>query len=130
MIVLDSSAIIAIIIEENDAQEFLQVVSSGDCIVSAASVLECTLVATRLGGRGLEALIDVFILENGIVTIDVDTLQLKAARVAFRLYGKGQGHPAKLNFGDCFPYALAKTRDMPLLFKGDDFSQTDIISAL
>lgn len=93
--------------------------------MSVASLLETTMVVEgRVGSSGsfdLDALLATYEIE----LIPVDAEQAEAARVAWRRYGKGN-HPARLNFGDCFSYALAKTTGEPLLFKGNDFSQTDI----
>jgi ribonuclease VapC len=129
MIVLDSSAIMSIIMDEADSSSFSKIMASKACVVSVATVLESTMVATGAGGQKLEALIDSLLDANSVEVAAVDLEQLDVARDAFRRYGKGQGHAAKLNFGDCFAYALAKTRDAPLLFKGNDFAQTDILSA-
>jgi ribonuclease VapC len=75
-------------------------------------------------------ILDELIDRYGIATVSVDGAQAAIAHEAFMAYGKGSGHPARLNFGDLFSYALAKSRDLPLLFKGDDFARTDIASAL
>ena len=73
---------------------------------------------------------DAFIRESRVTIEPVDEDQVRIARAAYRAYGRGSGHQARLNFGDCFSYALAKVRDEPLLFKGDDFSHTDLRSAV
>ena len=95
--------------------------------MSAASFVEASIVIEcRYGYEGLRDF-DLLIATASIGLVPVDAEQAKLARYAFREYGKGR-HPAKLNFGDCFSYALAKARDEVLLFKGDDFSRTDIKS--
>ena len=97
--------------------------------MSAATFVETSMVVeSRFGPDGLRVL-DLFISKAGIGLVPVDTDQAYIARQAFQKFGKGR-HPAALNFGDCFSYALAKSLGMPLLFKGNDFALTDIASAL
>ena len=86
------------------------------------------IVESRYGPDGIRAL-DLFIAKAKIGLVEVDADQARIAREAFRDYGKGR-HPAGLDFGDCFAYALAKTLDEPLLFKGRDFSLTDIVACI
>ncbi len=124
--VIDTSAMTAIALDEPEAARFEQLIASDPVrLISAATVLETAMVLeTRLGeaaGREL----DLWLLNTGVDIIAVDTDQADVARRAWRRFGKGR-HPAGLNFGDCFSYALAFTRQEPLLFKGTDFSQTDI----
>ena len=124
--IIDTSAIVAIFLSESDAEHFKEKVASAwPRRMSVASLLETTMVVEgRVGSSGsfdLDALLETYEIE----LIPVDAEQAEAARVAWRRYGKGN-HPARLNFGDCFSYALAKTTGEPLLFKGNDFSQTDI----
>lgn len=131
MIVVDTSALVAIVAGESDAELFAMVLvrNAGDAEVSAASLLEATMVLeSRFGPEGstdLERLID----SASVAVVPVDRDQVAIAAQAWRRFGKGR-HPAALNFGDCFAYALARSRDAALLFKGDDFSQTDIRSAV
>lgn len=131
MIVVDTSALVAIVAGESDAERFAMVLvrNAGDAEVSAASLLEATMVLeSRFGPEGstdLERLID----SASVAVVPVDRDQVAIAAQAWRRFGKGR-HPAALNFGDCFAYALARSRDAALLFKGDDFSQTDIRSAV
>jgi len=125
--VIDTSAIVAIALDEPEAAEF-ETRIAGDTVrlISAATVLEAAMVVeTRLGeaaGREL----DLWLLKAGVDIIPVDAEQLDAARRGWRRFGKGR-HQAALNYGDCFAYALAKTRQEPLLFKGNDFGRTDIV---
>jgi ribonuclease VapC len=94
-------------------------------LISAATVLEATIVLeTRLGDAGGREF-DLWLLKVGAEVVPVDAEQTEATRRAWRRYGKGR-HAAGLNYGDCFSYALALTRGEPLLFKGDDFAKTDI----
>ncbi|GBQ27362.1 PilT domain-containing protein [Gluconacetobacter sacchari DSM 12717] len=130
MIVIDTSTLVAILRREDEADEFLHLIAEADrCLLSAVSLLETSMVmAGRTGDeatwRDLDDLIEVAAIE--IVPQDVE--QARIARNAFLQFGKGR-HPAGLNFGDCASYALAVLHDVPLLFKGDDFSQSDILDA-
>jgi ribonuclease VapC len=124
--VIDTSALIAILGYEAEAPQFAEAIQSDPVrLISAASLLECAIVIEarygQAGGDKLDQLLHVAQIQVEPVTAE----QVATARLAFRTYGKGH-HPAALNFGDCFAYALAKISKEPLLFKGDDFSQTDI----
>jgi ribonuclease VapC len=128
-VVVDSSALVAIILRENEQPIFEDLILRDPvAVMSVASVLEVTI--TLLGRRRdadaarLEETLSIL----AITAHAVDLQQGIIAREAFTRFGRGR-HPAALNFGDCFAYALAKTRGEPLLFKGDDFSQTDIAPA-
>jgi ribonuclease VapC len=130
MIAIDTSAIVAIIFNEPERPLFRQIIRhAGGVLISSVSVLEARLVTSgRRGQRGVA-------LANSLLRLPVfgivppGAAELEAAYTAFVTYGKGSGHPANLNFGDPFSYALAKVRGIPLLFKGDDFSHTDLRSA-
>lgn len=128
--VIDTSTVIAILFGEGDAERYSTAIDIDPTrLMSAASVLEACLVVEReLGEEGNREL-DLLLLKIGIETIAFNETQLQVARHAFRQYGKGR-HPAGLNFGDCFSYALSRTSGEPLLFKGDDFSKTDVIACL
>lgn len=131
MIVIDTSAIAAIAFDEPERADFLGAINRAKkAIVSTVSVLEARMVVHgRRGQAGVLIVDDILRLPTfelsppGLVEID-------AAYAAFVVYGKGGGHPAGLNFGDLFGYALAKVRGLPLLYKGDDFAKTDVVSAL
>ncbi len=130
MIVVDSSALIAILRREPEADIFLRIISgTGECVISSVSLLETSMVlAGRTGDATSWIELDALILRAGI-RIQAQDLELAAtARNAFVRYGKGR-HPAGLNLGDCAAYAVAKSLDLPLLFKGDDFSKTDVAAA-
>jgi ribonuclease VapC len=130
VIVVDSSALIAILRREPEADIFLRIISgTGECVVSSVSLLETSMVlAGRTGDATSWIELDALILRAGI-RIQAQDLELaKTARNAFVRYGKGR-HPAGLNLGDCAAYAVAKSLDLPLLFKGDDFSKTDVAAA-
>jgi ribonuclease VapC len=127
--VIDTSAIVAIASNEPEAETYEQkVVDTPRRFISAATLLELAIVIeARLGEAGAAEL-DLWLHKAGVEIVAVDAEQIVVARRAWRSYGKGR-HPAGLNYGDCFSYALAKTRNEPLLFKGDDFSRTDIEAA-
>ncbi|RXT25321.1 twitching motility protein PilT [Rhizobium leguminosarum] len=124
--VIDTSAILAVLFREPEAAEFLDRIA-GDPVrlVSAAAVFEASMVIeTRYGETGGHEL-DLFLDRIDAEIVPVGAGLAETARHAWRRYGKGR-HPAALNFGDCFSYALAVARHEPLLFKGNDFSRTDI----
>ena len=128
--VIDTSAVVAILFGEEDAERFgMAIESDSTRLISAASVLEASLVIeSELGEEG-ERELDFLLLKAGIETVSFNEEQLKLARHAFRTYGKGR-HAAGLNFGDCFSYAASKTTGEPLLFKGNDFAKTDVVKCL
>ena len=127
--VLDSSALIAIISAEPDRDRLSErLAEAEDPVISAATLLEAKIVSeARLGPKGPD-LIDKLLKTIAARVVAVDECQAETAFAAWRVYGKGN-HPAGLNYGDCFSYALAQTTDRPLLFKGDDFTKTDVASA-
>lgn len=125
--VLDTSALTAILFGEPEAQHFVDLISKDSKrLLSASTALELMIVIEsrkgEIGGRDL----DLFIHRANIDIVPFDSEQAELARIAWRRYGKGNNHPAQLNFGDCFAYALSKMSGEPLLFKGNDFSHTDI----
>ena len=124
--VIDTSAIVAIARNEPDAAELeVRIADDPVRLISAATVLEATIVLeTRLGDAGGREF-DLWLLKIGAETVPVDAEQADAARRAWRRFGKGR-HAAALNYRDCFSYALALTRGEPLLFKGEDFAKTDV----
>jgi len=130
MIVIDTSAVIAILNDEPERRTFNEAIEKAEtCLISSATFVEISMVLEA--SKGFEGVrdFDLFIARAGIKLADVDTEQAEIARTVFRKFGKGH-HVAKLNFGDCFSYALAKAYDAPLLFKGNDFSQTDVKRAV
>ncbi len=128
--ILDSSALLAILQNEPERRIFNEAIEAAEtCVLSVASWIEVSIIVeTRFGAEGLQTF-DRFIDRAGIELAAVDFEQAKVAREAYHRFGKGR-HPAALNFGDCFSYALARVRGAPLLFKGRDFAQTDIASAV
>ncbi len=126
--VIDPSAIVAILLREPGWEQLLQAIEQDPIkLIAMPSVLELhMIVQSRLGAEGVREM-EFFLLKVGIQKIAMDENQLLWATYAFNKFGKGR-HPAALNFGDCFSYALAKTSGEPLLFKGADFSKTDLPS--
>ena len=127
--VIDSSALLAILFNEAEQRQFNEKIEA-DAIrfLSAASYLEAaTIIDDRLGYEGARDL-KLFIAEAEIEIVPVTLEQAEIVREAYRNYGRGN-HPARLNYGDCFAYALAKATQQPLLFKGEDFAKTDIAAA-
>ena len=126
--VIDTSALLAVLFNEPERRAFTEAIEGADGrLLSAASFVETSMILeSRYGAEGVRSL-DRLLAAANIEIATVDLEQAHAAREAFRQFGKGR-HPAGLNFGDCFSYALAKCRAEPLLFKGDDFAQTDIVS--
>ncbi len=130
-IALDTSAVAAIVLGEPEAEAFMAVMLAniGDLIIGAATLVEASLVVEAKQGpqavRDLKELLD----ETRAVTVPLDAEQAELATAAWRRFGKGR-HPAALNLGDCYSYALAKATGSGLLFKGEDFALTDIVGAL
>lgn len=131
MIVVDTSVVVAVLLGEDDAELFASVLADhvGDIAISAATLVEMRIVARAKQGAAAVADLSALLatVEANIVPLDVD--QADIASAAWARFGRGH-HPAALNFGDCFSYALARSYGSPLLFKGNDFAQTDIASAL
>lgn len=129
--IVDSSVLVAILQEEPEAPSLLKTLAGHQGILrlSAANYLETAIVIDCNSSAELSTRLDALIAELGIEIVPVSPQHASIGRVAYRTYGKGN-HPARLNFGDCFAYALAKATGEPLLFKGDDFVHTDVTAAL
>jgi ribonuclease VapC len=124
--VIDTSALLAIFLAEAERQRFLNlIIEAPTRLISAANVLETGIVLEARRGEAAGREFDLFVVRANLEVVSVDSEQVEVARWAWRKYGKGR-HPASLNFGDCFAYALAKSCGEPLLAKGTDFTQTDI----
>ena len=124
--IIDSSAIIAVLLDEANAADIARAIeASSQRLLSAANLLEASIVIESRKGEAGGRELDLLIYRAAIEIVAVDQEQAELARIAWRRFGKGR-HPAGLNYGDCFAYALARTRQLPLLFQGDDFSRTDI----
>jgi ribonuclease VapC len=128
--ILDTSALAAIFFGEPEAARYTQLIQGADrCLTSAATFVELSMAIDGQIGPDAGRQCDVFFRRAGIAIEPVTVEQAHLARQAFLDFGKGR-HAAGLNFGDCFAYALAKITGEPLLFKGEDFKKTDIISVL
>jgi ribonuclease VapC len=124
--VIDTSALAAIFFDEPERQIFLNAITAaGSRLISAATILETGIVLEGRRGEAAGREFDLFVVRANLEVVPVDAEQADLARSAWRKYGKGR-HPAALNFGDCFSYALAKFSGEPLLAKGSDFGLTDI----
>jgi ribonuclease VapC len=129
-VIVDSSALIAILKGEPERDEFLDLVNSAEAArIAAPNFLETAIVVDRLDdpvkSRRLDDLLDAL----DVQIVDSTAEHAHIARAAYRDYGRGSGHPARLNFGDCFAYALARATADALLFKGNEFTHTDIAAA-
>lgn len=129
MIAVDTSAIVAMAFDEAEAEPFTRLIVERSAIVGTPTLVEASAVLSRLRSDIAEAFLARLVATPAIRTVDFTFEMAAAARRAFQLYGKGRGHPARLNFGDCLSYAVAKVHGLPLLFKGDDFARTDVASA-
>ena len=127
--ILDTSALAAIFFAEPEAERYVRIIHEADrCLISVANFVELSLVLEGQIGPDGSRQCDVFFRRANITIGPVTVEQGHLARQAFLDFGKGR-HPAGLNFGDCFAYALAKARREPLLFKGADFGKTDVVGA-
>lgn len=130
MIIVDSSALLAIYFDEPEMATFSELLLSDDrASIGAPNLVEASMVAEAYNGEAGCRQLDRIVGNLGIDVVAFEAAHVQAAREAFRRYGKGR-HRAALNFGDCCAYALAKTLDWPLLFKGNDFALTDLKRAL
>ena len=127
MIAVDTSALLAILFREPERDQLQAILDQADsAIISTGTLIEARMVARGRAGDAMVGLLDGLIAQAQIAVQPVTEDQAELAHAAFVQYGKGGGHPAQLNFGDLFSYALAKARGIPLLFKGNDFAATDI----
>jgi ribonuclease VapC len=130
-VIVDSSALIALLTQEPEADAFADAIARAKApLLSAATYVETAVVIDARRNPALSRAFDRFLEENRLSVEPVTSAQARIAREAYRDFGRGSGHPAQLNFGDCFAYALARDKNLPLLFKGDDFRRTDVDAAL
>jgi ribonuclease VapC len=130
-VVIDTSAVVAMVGREPERATFLHLCLAQEYTrFSAAGYLEAAIVLDRRGNPTLSSMFDRLMADLGVVVEPVTFAQASIARAAHRRFGRGSGHPARLNYGDCFAYALAVDTGEPLLFKGDDFARTDVVPAL
>jgi ribonuclease VapC len=128
--IVDSSAMVAILRGEPEQHRFAErIARAGGGLMSAARFLETAIVIDRACDPVTSRALDRFLAESGVEIAPVTPPRARIAREAYRDFGKGSGHPAQLNFGDCLTYALARDTNEPLLFKGEDFSHTDLEDA-
>lgn len=129
--IVDASAILAMLLKEPEEHAFADIIGeyADDIAISPVNHLEIALSVDRGRTPELSEALNPLLLRLGVKIAPVSAEQARLAREAYQRFGKGK-HAAKLNLGDCFAYALAKARDEPLLFKGDDFRQTDVEAAL
>ena len=131
MIVVDTSAIVAIARGEPDHEAFGSAMADEGAIIGTPTIVEVKFVLSSiLDPAVVDTMIDRLGSDGGLRSVAFTQDMADAAVEAFRRYGKGRGHPAQLNYGDCMSYAVARVRGLPLLFKGNDFSKTDIVPAL
>ena len=129
--IVDTSAVIAILRNEQDATSYAKAIADASIRrISAANYVETAAVIDGSRDPVASRRLDDLLREARFVIEPVTESQARIAREAYRDFGRGSGHAARLNLGDCFAYALAKVLDEPLLFKGDDFIHTDVASAL
>lgn len=129
--IVDSSAVVAVIREEPDATALIEAMIRAERLrMSAATYLETSIVVEARHDPVAVRVVDTILSRFGVELEAFTAEHAQIARAAYRDFGKGSGHPARLNFGGCISYALAKATGEPLLYKGDDFVQTDIRSAL
>lgn len=131
MIAVDTSAIVAIVLNEPERAAFRNAIQRvAKALISTVSVLEIKMVVHGRRGARAVVFVDDFLNLPMFEIVPPGLADMDAAYAAFIAFGKGSGHPATLNFGDVFSYALAKARNVPLLFKGNDFAETDIQPAV
>ena len=123
---VDSSALLAVLFAEPDAEEYLKAISQNECFMSVANFLEAAIVIDSTKDPVAIRKFDELMESSEIEVVPVDLKQANLARMAYRDFGKGSGHRAALNYGDAFAYALASSTRRKLLCKGDDFRFTDI----
>ena len=130
MIALDTSAIVAIAMDEDEAEQFNLAIASREALVGAPTLLETHLILIHRMPTFAAKFLESFVSPAEISQVPFTPEMYRDAASAYERYGKGRGHPAGLNFGDCLAYAVAKHYDVPLLYKGEDFARTDIRPAL
>ena len=129
--VVDTSAIVASLANEPDADRYRATLNTATQLsMSAFNIFECRVVLGRRYGDEMLRELELLLVKLPVEMVPFDGEQAILAFAAYQRYGKGTGHPAQLNLGDCCAYALAASLDLPLLYKGDDFGQTDIVAAL
>ncbi len=127
--IIDSSALVAIVRSEPERQAFVTAIAEASRrLLAAPTLLEAAIVVERIGDPALVREFDTVLADLQVESVPFTAAHVQIAREAYRDFGKGSGHGAQLNFGDCMAYAVAKDVDEPLLYKGDDFGHTDVRS--
>jgi ribonuclease VapC len=130
-VIVDSSAILAILLDESGGDDYYAALrNAASSQIAAATYLETAIIADARPNPLVSNRLDPLLAQLDVRVVPFTPSHAQIARAAYRDFGRGSGHPAKLNFGDCFAYALAIDMDEPLLFKGDDFIHTDVRVAL
>ena len=125
--IVDTSAVVAVLRNEADADIYSRVIATSPTVrISAGTYVELSVVIDGLDDPVISGALDKYLEESRVVIEPLTAAQAQIARTAYQRFGKGSGHAARLNLGDCFAYALARALGEPLLFKGDDFAMTDI----
>ena len=125
--IVDTSAVVAVLRNEADADIYSRVIATSPTVrISAGTYVELGVVIDGLDDPVISGALDKYLEESRVIIEPLTAAQAQIARTAYQRFGKGSGHAARLNFGDCFAYALARALGEPLLFKGDDFTLTDI----
>jgi ribonuclease VapC len=130
LIAVDTSALLSIVFDEPDAPQMLTAIAAKPCIVGAPTAFEAWMAVTMRGAPEAGRALDRLLTRRNLRILAFESDHAALAQEAFSIYGKGRGHSARLNFGDCMTYAIAKRDDLPLLYKGDDFVHTDLRPAL
>jgi ribonuclease VapC len=129
--IIDTSAVLAILRQELSARDCAEAIERANVRrISVANLLEAAIAIDAVGDPIASRRLDAFLATAGVVSEPVTPEQANIGRAAYRDFGRGSGHPARLNFGDCFAYALAKAAREPLLFTGLDFARTDVDPAI
>lgn len=128
MIVVDTSVLFAVVAHDPEREIFIEILDRNDAACSTVTYVETVMVLTGRSQVDSKGAVDDLLRASSIEVVPVDGVLADHTVAAFIQYGKGR-HPARLNLADCFTYALAKSRNCPLLFKGDDFAKTDIVAA-
>ncbi|MDP4023070.1 type II toxin-antitoxin system VapC family toxin [Methylobacterium sp. NEAU 140] len=129
MIAIDTSAILAVLLAEPEEEAFDRLMATKRMLVGAPTLVEARLSLERRFSNRSESALRRFLTDHSVDVISFNADMFDIAIDAFARYGKGRGHPARLNFGDCLSYAVAKAYAAPLLFKGADFIHTDLVPA-
>lgn len=126
MIAVDTSAVVAIALQEPEGERYSQRIVENGAVIGTPTLFECRMVLSTRMPAFMDRFMRGFVEREAVHTTDFTFVMYEAAAAAFDRFGKGRGHRAQLNFGDCLAYAVAKQHDLPLLYKGDDFSHTDL----